>query len=95
MPAFATFLTICVTAVLFLFRFLYALHAETKAARSSEPAGVESVSLYRSQAEGRNRDSAPALTLIHFHTSRLAVHADQISPISFVHREKNSQYKEA
>jgi hypothetical protein len=89
MLVLATFLTICIVAVLLLLRFLIALDAEITSARNRSTVKAESIPASRTQRGSQSRNSAPVLNLVHFHSPR------PVASGSFVARERNSRYKEA
>ena len=66
----ATFITICMAAVLFLIRFLFALESESRATRTRLGANAEPIVVYRGQGTGQIRESAPALILVYSNSSR-------------------------
>jgi hypothetical protein len=91
MLVLATFTTICVVSVLFLLRFLIALHVESKPASGA----VERISPSRFQVETGFRDVAHGLTLVHSSPSRKAAHGKRIDMQAFVGRERVPQFRGA
>jgi hypothetical protein len=66
----AIFMSICVGAVLFLLRFLFALEAETRTARPHSALRGNGTS--RTQPYTQVRDLPPGLALVYSHVSRQA-----------------------
>jgi hypothetical protein len=96
MLVLATFMAICIVAVLFLLQFLLALDSESKLARNHSTVRVEPISSYRSQQGWQVRDSTPVLTLVHSGSSGQIVYPRPAYSDAFVAREKkNTQFKEA
>lgn len=90
----ATFSVISTAAVLFLFRFLFAIESETRSARKRQSEMIK-VPVYRSQTVGRAVGSAPALMLVHSNTWRQGATLRPAFMSGPVQRESNSQYKKA
>jgi hypothetical protein len=86
MLVLATFISICIAAVLFLLRFLYALQSEISSAPRHLGAFVDHISTYRVPFG----DVAPAFALVHSN-SGMALRGSQVL---FDSRAK-SQVKEA
>jgi len=85
----ATFVSICVVAILFLLRFLVALESEIRAARKRSTANVKSRSIYRIPSSAGANGSV--LTLVHSDAG-LAVRG---GAVSFNSRAKDSQLRGA
>jgi hypothetical protein len=83
MLVLATFISICIAAVLFLLRFLFAPNSDTKPA----PGRVERISADR--ALFRTRASKPA-PLIHFNSSRRVVYAHPVPQAAFATPERKT-----
>ncbi len=92
MLVLATFISICIAAVLFLLRFLFALESELRSAPRA--ACVEHISAYRVPFGGGPRGRAPALTLVHSNTG-LARRGSPEFQEALLPRKEKSQYKEA
>lgn len=56
------FISICLVAVLFLLRFLFALESELRSARKSSPTRVKPLSIYRIPSLAGANSSGPVLT---------------------------------
>ncbi len=90
----ATFSTICIAAVLFLLRFLFALESETRSARTRQ-SEVAEVYANRTRPGSQARNAAPALMLVHSNTSRQAATSRSIFTAGSIPRERNSQFRGA
>jgi hypothetical protein len=95
MLALAIFVSLCIASVLFLLRFLFALHAESKLARAHPAAMASRGPAYGVQARRRVRDSAPVLTMVRSDSLRQAVGARPVITDAPVARERKSQFKGA
>ena len=82
----ATFISICIAAVLFMLRFLLALDSEAKASQRHSRAGVQSVLL------GRTANAAPAITLVRSRP-RWALRPNHVVPMATFQPEERSQYR--
>jgi hypothetical protein len=91
MLALATFISICVVAILFLLRFLFAIESEIRSARKSSPSCVKRLSIYPIPSSAGADGSVPALTLVHS-DGGLALRG---GAVSFKSRANDSQLKEA
>jgi hypothetical protein len=89
----AIFMSICVGAVLFLLRFLFALEAETRTARPHSALRGNGTS--RTQPYTQVRDLPPGLALVYSHVSRQAGVGRPMFARASDPRERNSQYKGA
>ncbi len=87
----ATFIVICIAAVAFLLRFLFALQSEISSAPKRGAAFVDHICTYRIPFVDRAYGPAPALSLVHSN-SGMALRG---SPASFGSHAKDSQVKEA
>lgn len=94
MMVLATFISICVVAVLFLLRFLIALEAEMRAERRRSTARLDCISTYRFSPGAGAYASEPVLTLIHSN-AELARSAPPAFQNASLHRDRGSQLKEA
>ncbi len=95
MLVLATFISICVVAVLFLLRFLFALEAGIES-RTQAVNGETRAHLhlpFRRSGAGAYA-SAPALTLVHSN-AELAHSSPSGIPDASLHRDQRSQLKEA
>lgn len=86
----ATFISVCMAAVFFLLRFLFALQSEISSAPKRSAACVHHIS-YRIPSGDWAHGPAPALALIHSN-SGMALRG---FPVSFDSRARNSQLKKA
>jgi hypothetical protein len=94
MMVLATFISICIAAVLFLLRFLFAVESECRAARRVSTARLHSLSTYRIPSGGGAYALAPALALVHSNTGQ-AFRGYPVFQDALVAREEKSQYKQA
>jgi hypothetical protein len=95
MLPFAIFISICIAAVLFLLRFLYAIEAESMIAQAHSETRIGRPSIYPSEPQGMAHDSFAGLRLVRSNTSRPLVGEQSVFTSASVPRERNSHYKGA
>lgn len=94
MLVLAMFISICLVAVLFLLRFLFALNSEVSSERKRSKARVDHITVYQTSSGTRVQDLTPVLTMVHSKQEDVRVRLLS-RPISIDARERNSQLKEA